>query len=60
MPPVYRAWISPYADQDFDWDPKKSLATFDDRNLVFEAARIISMRPADELERQIYHGYTGG
>jgi predicted transcriptional regulator/uncharacterized DUF497 family protein len=41
MPPVYRAWISPYADEDFDWDPKKSLTTFADRDFVFEAARIV-------------------
>lgn len=41
MPRVYRIWISPYADDDFDWDPKKSLKTFGDRDLAFEAARII-------------------
>ena len=102
MPPVYRAWISSYTDEDFDWDRNKSLKTFDDRDFVFEAARIvfrgrlirrqdarrnrrreprfivlgelygrvvaviytprggkcriISMRSADALEREIYHG----
>src|SRR3977135_3962790 len=42
MPLVYRPWISPYGDDDFEWDRRKSLATFDDRDLVFEAARIVS------------------
>jgi uncharacterized DUF497 family protein len=41
MPLVYRPWISPYGDDDFEWDRRKSLATFDDRDLVFEAARIV-------------------
>jgi hypothetical protein len=41
MPRVYRLWISPYGDGDFDWDRAKSLTTFDDRDLVFEAARIV-------------------
>ena len=40
MPPVYRFWISPYGDEDFEWDKEKSLKTFADRDLVFEAARI--------------------
>jgi len=40
MPPVYRFWISPYGDEDFEWDKEKSLKTFTDRDLVFEAARI--------------------
>jgi uncharacterized protein len=107
MPPVYRPWISPYGDDDFEWDTEKSLATFGDRDFVFEAARIvfrgplvrrpdarrhgrsreprfivlgelygrvivviytprqrkcrvISMRPANALEREIYYGYTTG
>jgi uncharacterized DUF497 family protein len=105
MPPVFRVWISPYGDDDFDWDRKKSLATFEDRDFVFEAARIvfrgpllrrqdtwrrrsreprfmvlgelygrvvtiiytprngkcriISMRPASQLEREIYYENTG-
>ena len=41
MPRVYRLWISPYGDDDFVWDREKSLATFADRDLVFEAARIV-------------------
>ncbi|HVH78790.1 MAG TPA: BrnT family toxin [Stellaceae bacterium] len=41
MPVVYRPWISPYGDADFEWDPNKSLRTFGDRDLVFEAARIV-------------------
>jgi uncharacterized DUF497 family protein len=41
MPLVYRPWISPYGDDDFEWDRRKSLATFEDRDLVFEAARIV-------------------
>ncbi len=45
MPPVYRPWVSPYSDDDFDWDPKKSLATFADRDFVFEAARIVFRSP---------------
>jgi|SRR5579884_1290619 len=45
MPVVYRAWISPYSDDDFEWDRKKSLATFADRDFVFEAARIIFRGP---------------
>ena len=106
MPLVYRPWISPYGDDDFEWDRNKSLATFDDRNLVFEAARIvfrgpllrrldtrrrrskeprfmvlgelygrviaviytprrgkcriISLRPAHTVEREIYYEYTAG
>jgi uncharacterized protein len=106
MPPVYRPWISPYGDDDFEWDRGKSLATFADRDFVFEAARIvfrapllrrqdarrrqtreprfmvlgelygrvivviytprrgkcriISMRPANALEHEIYYGYTVG
>src|SRR5260370_38259375 len=106
MPPVYQAWFSRYAHEDFDWDPKKSLTTFADRDFVFEAARIvfrsrlvrrqdtrrqrrrearfivlgelydrvvvviytprggkcriISMRLANALESDIYHGYKGG
>ena len=104
MPPVYRPWVSPYGDKDFDWDPKKSRDTFEERDFVFEAARIvfrgplvrrqdtrrrrsreprflvlgelygrvvaiiytprnrkcriISMRPANMLEREIYYEYT--
>jgi uncharacterized protein len=104
MPLVFRPWISPYGDEDFDCDPKKSLATFAERDFVFEAARIvfrgplvrrqdtrrrrskeprfmvlgelygrvvtiiytprnkkcriISMRPASALEREIFYEYT--
>src|SRR5258706_8413131 len=50
MPLVYRPWVSPYGDDDFEWDQKKSLATFDDRDLVFEAARIVFRGPL--LRRQ--------
>jgi len=45
MPPVYRFWISPYGDEDFEWDRGKSLKTFADRDLVFEAARIVFRGP---------------
>jgi uncharacterized protein len=104
MPAVYRLWVSPYGDEDFEWNRKKSLSTFADRDFVFEAARvvfrgplvrrqdtrrrhsreprfmvlgelygrvvvivytprnrkcrIISMRPANALEQQIYYEYT--
>src|SRR5271168_4660893 len=104
MPPVYRPWISPYGDEDFDWDRRKSFNTFADRDFVFEAARIafrgplvrrqdtrrrrskeprfmvlgelygrvmviiytprnrkcriISLRPANVTEREIYYEYT--
>ncbi|HVH77360.1 MAG TPA: BrnT family toxin [Stellaceae bacterium] len=106
MPVIYRPWISPYGDDDFEWDREKSLATFADRDFVFEAARIIfrgplvrrpdtrrrrpreprfmvlgelygrvivviytprnrkcriiSMRPANAVEREIYYGHTAG
>jgi uncharacterized protein len=101
---IYRPWISPYGDNDFEWDRNKSLRTFGDRDLVFEAARIvfrgplirrpdtrrrrskeprfmvlgelygrvvviiytprnrkcriISLRPANATEREIYYGHT--
>jgi uncharacterized protein len=104
MPIVYRPWISPYGDDDFEWDRRKSLGTFGDRDLVFEAARIafrgplvrrqdtrrrrvreprfmvlgelygrvmviiytprnrkcriISLRPANAIEREIYYEHT--
>jgi uncharacterized DUF497 family protein len=104
MAAVYRPWISPDGDDDFVWDRKESLETFADRDLVFEAARIvfrgplvrrqdtrrrrskesrfmvlgelygrvmviiysprdrkcriISMGPANALEREIYYEYT--
>jgi uncharacterized protein len=45
MPPVFRPRIAPYGDDDFDWDPKKSLKTFAERDLVFEAARIVFRGP---------------
>ena len=45
MPVVYRPWISPYGDDDFEWDRNKSLRTFGDRDLVFEAARIVFRGP---------------
>ena len=106
MAVVYRLWVSPYRDEDFEWNRKKSLDTFADRDFVFEAARIvfrgplvrrqdtrrrrsterrfmvlgelygrvvvivytprnrkcriISMRPANAEEQQIYHEYTNG
>ena len=41
MPAVFRPWISPYRDEDFEWNREKSLETFADRELVFEAARIV-------------------
>jgi uncharacterized DUF497 family protein len=37
--------IVPYGDDDFVWDRKKSLETFADRDLVFEAARIVFRGP---------------
>jgi len=104
MPPVFRPWISPYGDNDFEWNRAKSLRTFTDRDLIFEAARvvfrgplvrrqdtrrrrvkeprfmvlgelygrvvmiiytpraqkcrIISLRPANATEREIYYDYT--
>jgi hypothetical protein len=104
MPPIYRPWISPYGDEDFEWDRRKSLDTFTDRDFIFEAARIvfrgplvrrqdtrrrraneprfmvlgelygrvmviiytprnrkcriISLRPANAIEREIYYDYT--
>jgi len=45
MAVVYRPWISPYGDDDFEWDRNKSLRTFGDRDLVFEAARIAFRGP---------------
>ena len=45
MPVIYRPWISPYGDEDFEWDRRKSFATFDDRDFVFEAARIVFRGP---------------
>jgi hypothetical protein len=45
MPPVFRPWIAPYGDDDFDWDPKKSLHTFAERDFVFEGARIVFRGP---------------
>jgi uncharacterized protein len=104
MSVVYRPWISPYGDDDFEWDRNKSLRAFGDRDLVFEAARIpfrgplvrrqdtrrrrpaeprfmvlgelygrvmviiytprnrrcriISLRPANAIEREIYYEHT--
>jgi uncharacterized DUF497 family protein len=46
MPIVYRPWVSPYGDGDFEWDRNKSLRTFGDRDLVFEAARIVFGGPS--------------
>ena len=45
MPAVYRLWVSPYRDEDFQWDREKSLDTFADRDFVFEAARIVFRGP---------------
>src|SRR5690242_153497 len=42
---IYRPWVSPYGDGDFEWDRRKSLATFHDREFVFEAARIVFRGP---------------
>ena len=42
---IYRPWISPYRDEDFEWDRRKSLATFADRDFVFEAVRLIFRGP---------------
>ncbi len=50
MPLVYRPWNAPYDDDDFEWDRNKSLATFEDRDFVFEAARIVFRGPL--LRRQ--------
>jgi uncharacterized DUF497 family protein len=105
MSVIYRPW-SPYQDDDFEWNRKKSYDTFADRDFAFEAARIvfrgplvrrpdtkrrrskeprfmvhdelygrmvvitytlrnrkrriISMRPANALEQQIYYEHTAG
>ena len=45
MATVYRPWISPYDDDDFEWNRKKSYDTFADRDFVFEAARIVFRGP---------------
>jgi uncharacterized protein len=45
MAVVYRPWISPYRDEDFEWNRKKSRETFADRDFVFEAARIVFRGP---------------
>ena len=45
MPAVYRLWVSPYRDSDFEWNRKKSEDTFADRDFVFEAARIVFRGP---------------
>lgn len=45
MPAVYRLRASPYSDEDFEWNRKKSLDTFADRDFVFEAARIVFRGP---------------
>jgi uncharacterized DUF497 family protein len=42
---VYRPWVSPYGDEDFEWNRKKSYDTFADRDFVFEAARIVFRGP---------------
>jgi uncharacterized DUF497 family protein len=39
-----------YGDEDFEWNRRKSLETFADRDLVFEAARIVFRSPM--LRRQ--------
>jgi uncharacterized DUF497 family protein len=56
MPAVFRPWISPYGDEDFEWNRRKSLETFADRHLVFEAARIVFrstlLRRQDTLRRR--------
>jgi hypothetical protein len=44
MPVVYRPWISPYGDDDFEWDRNKSL--------------IISLRRGNATEREIYYEHT--
>jgi uncharacterized DUF497 family protein len=45
MAVVYRPWISPYSEDDFEWDRKKSQDTFADRDFIFEAARIVFRGP---------------
>ena len=45
MPVIHRPWVSPYGDDDFEWDRRKSLITFADRDFVFEAARIVFRGP---------------
>jgi uncharacterized DUF497 family protein len=56
MPVVYRPWLSPYHDDDFEWDREKSLATFGDRDLVFEAARIVFRGPLLRRQDTRRHG----
>ncbi|MFZ3234730.1 MAG: BrnT family toxin [Stellaceae bacterium] len=56
MAAVYRLWVSPYTDDDFEWNRKKSHDTFADRDFVFEAARIVFrgalVRRADTRRRR--------
>jgi hypothetical protein len=63
MAVVYGSWISPYRDDDFEWNRKKSHETFADRNFVFEAARIVFRGPLvrrpdtrRRLQRAAFHG----
>ncbi len=50
MPPVFRLWISPYGDDDFEWNRSKKLSSasipLPDRDFVFEAALRIVFRAA--------------
>ena len=45
MAAVYRLWVSPYRDDDFEWNRRKSYDTFADRDFAFEAARIVFRGP---------------
>jgi hypothetical protein len=42
---VYRPWVSPYDDDDFEWNRKKSYDTFADRDFVFEGSHRIPRAP---------------
>lgn len=37
---LFRPFVSPYGDMDFEWDAEKSLITFDKRDYVLAAARL--------------------
>ncbi len=43
--PPFTVYYAAYADNQFVWDPPKSLRTFDDRGLTFHAAKIAFRGP---------------
>lgn len=40
MSPLYRPFVPPFGEEDFEWDVAKSALAFDKRDMVFAAARI--------------------